>query len=304
MSAAELHLALTCQLSPSGLVVRKGNRTIKFSWFNLLLLEPERSRAQGRDVPKDTQLVHGGAGELGFRTPELKLLLTHQLPAWPDLSLVPRKLPKRALEVVAKTNFATGQHPPTPNRAPCPFLPAGSAFCSAQQAWGRAIATLSASDCAEQGSPTPRGPRRKQKPRPSPAPAEDTPRTRPLPSRRQFAGPAPGRCRSVAPLPARSGSAHTASPTPHRPAPPGALLGVWLHPFPRPLPRPLPRLAAAAQSTPPAPPPRGWGPPPGPPRSSVLRAPPAPRPGIQPDSPPGGAPRSRPAGRETPLSAA
>lgn len=102
MSAAELHLALTCQPSPSGVLVRKGNGTMKFGWFNLLFLEPERSRAQGRHVPKDTQLVHGGAGELGFRTPELQLLLTHQLPSWPDLSLVPRKLPKRALEGAAK----------------------------------------------------------------------------------------------------------------------------------------------------------------------------------------------------------
>lgn len=74
---------------------------MKFTWFDILVLEPVRSGAQGHTAGAC------GAGEPGFKAPELKLL-THQLPPWPDLSLVPRKLPKRALEAVAKTHFATG----------------------------------------------------------------------------------------------------------------------------------------------------------------------------------------------------
>lgn len=98
---AELQSVLTCQISPSRVLVRKSNAT------GVHLVQPPPFTGT-REVqspwgagPGVAQLVHGGAGEL-------LLFLIHQLPSWPDLSFVARKLPKHSLETGTKTSFATG----------------------------------------------------------------------------------------------------------------------------------------------------------------------------------------------------
>lgn len=83
--------------------MRKGNRSMEFTWFNLLRLRNPRSPEQGGGVgPGATELVDDTAGKLGVRTRGLRILFTHQL----LLSLAPRKPPRRAMEVETKTNFA------------------------------------------------------------------------------------------------------------------------------------------------------------------------------------------------------
>lgn len=49
--------ALTCQLSPSGVLSEKGQRQRRINLVHFLLLEPGRSRAGWRDGPRITQLV-------------------------------------------------------------------------------------------------------------------------------------------------------------------------------------------------------------------------------------------------------
>lgn len=126
-----------------------------------------------RDAPGNTQLLHGKAEGLGMRTRGLLLLLTHQLSLWLYLSLVPRRLPKRALEVRAKTNFAiclvSRPLPPAPSH----LLPLFFAQCCKPSVAGSRPSHRPTAQPALKslGRPTPGGRRGTLEPRPGPGPA-------------------------------------------------------------------------------------------------------------------------------------
>lgn len=242
-------------------------------------MEPEKPRAGWGDGPGATQLVDDAAGELGVRTRGLRLLFTHQLLPWPYLSLAPRKLPKRALEVGTKTNFATvcpAGLPPAPSHL--------LALLSARRCKPRvARSRPSASDCAALGLshsavlPAAVGERSAWA---RPRPLEDTPWARPLPCGNVVgSGPDPA-------PPTRPPEEVPASPAPVR---------GWVAPLVPPSPQSS--LIHPASPTP------------GPASSpcllrSVLRAPPAARPcAAEAWLPAGSGPRSSPAGGEAPLTA-
>lgn len=208
---AELQSVLTCQISPSRVLVRKSNAT------GVHLVQPPPFTGT-REVqspwgagPGVAQLVHGGAGEL-------LLFLIHQLPSWPDLSFVARKLPKHSLETGTKTSFATG----CPAGLPLTLSHLLALLFALRCKPGVSRKRPSQLSTAQPGSAT--------RPSPSlrssgngldqaPPPPEDTPLTRPQALQEHR-------------LPAGPGSAHHGLPTLTRPAPPLAppLYGLLIYP--------------------------------------------------------------------------